>query len=91
MKFKECIADFAEKAKEIINYLESLKLLTGEQKKKRLDNDMLEWALAMIDKVQMNWIAKIVIKNGLKICIPAITQAIFDLIETRIKGITDNG
>lgn len=88
MKFAEFIPVFTEKAKELIAWLEEYKTLDGEAKKKRLDADLLEWCLKTFEKVKMNAIVKLIIKKGIEAYLPVITQAIFDLIKSRVKGVT---
>lgn len=89
MKFKEFVIDFAKTAKGYIAYYETLKDLSGEEKKIRLDKKMTDLSLNIIEKAQINLVLKFIIKNYIIKNIPYITQAIFDLIKARVEGITD--
>ena len=88
MDIKTFIEDFAEKAKNLIAELEYIKGLTGAQKKQRLDEKMTKWAEELLNTSKINIILKQAIKQFIIKNIPAITQAVFDLIKTRINGIT---
>lgn len=89
MKFKEFVIDFAAKAKNYIGYYEEFKELTGEEKKLRVDKKMADFALNILKNASLNVFLKFIIKNYIIKNIPAITQAIFDLIKAQIKGITE--
>lgn len=88
MKFKEFINDFAETAKHLIEKYEEYKELKGEEKKERVDEALLKWSLNALDSVPINAFFKFVIKNILKNYLDDFTQIIFNLIKTRIAGIT---
>lgn len=88
MKFKEFINDFAETAKHLIGKYEEYKELKGEEKKERVDEALLKWSLNTLDSVPINAFFKFVIKNILKNYLDDFTQIIFNLIQTKIIGIT---
>lgn len=88
MKFKTFIEDFANVAKKYIEKYEECKDLTGEEKKARLDDIVKNYVLVAIDNIPLNFIVKIVIKRVIVENIPFITQAIYNLLKARIKGIT---
>lgn len=89
MKFKEFIKDFTKTAKGYIAYYETIKDLTGEEKKLRLDKKMCDYAELILSQIKINPILTFIIKNFIIKNIPAITQAVFDLIKTSVKGITE--
>ena len=88
MNFKEFINDFTAKAEEFIAKYEEVKTLKGEVKKKRVDELLLTWAISSITSLQVNPILKFALKWILSHYLPVFTQNIFNLIETRIAGIT---
>ena len=88
MQFKYFIKDFVQKAQELIKYLEGFKELSDSDKKAQLDKDMLNWSIKMLNYVQINALVKFVVKKGLEAYLPVFTQTIFDLIKTKIDGIT---
>lgn len=90
MKFNEFINSFAEKTKYFINKYEQYKELEGkgEEKKARVDEIILNWALKEIDIIPINIAFKWCLKTLIKKYLPDITQVIFNLIESKIEGIT---
>ena len=88
MDIKTFISEFASKTKTFIAVEEKFKELSGAEKKAELDTKITNWAQGALDTLPVNLIAKWVLKNVIIKNIPAITQAVFDLIETRINGIT---
>ena len=89
MKIKTFIENLTSTAKKYIEKYEEYKDLTGEDKKRRLDAIIVEYIEGNIDTIGLNFIAKFFIKNILLQNVPYITQAIFNLIKARIKGITE--
>lgn len=89
MNFKELLNKFVGITKAYIKYYEQLKELTGSERKKLLDKKMKEFLEKFLNEVPMNFILKFIVKNYIIKNIPAITQAIFDLIKSRIAGITE--
>lgn len=88
MKFKHFIEEFGERASDLIARYETFKDLEGEQKKEKVDEALLKWALNALETVPLNVFFKFVIKFILKNYLDDLTQVIFNLIETRIAGIT---
>lgn len=88
MKIKNFIKNVFEQTKTYIEKYEQYKDLTGEEKKARVDEIITEYIQATIDNIGLNFIAKFIIKKLLLENIPIITQCIFDLIKTKIEGIT---
>ena len=94
MKFKEFIIRFFVTTKEYINYAEAAKTLgntemSGIEKKKYVDDKMINYANLILEKAQINFVLKYIIKNFIIKNIPTLTQAIFDLIKSKIDGITE--
>lgn len=89
MKFDAFIEDFGNKAKHLIEEFEKFKELTGAQKKERVDELMLGWAIPAIDTIPINFVFKLALKTILKMCLPNLTQVIFNSLEARIEGITE--
>lgn len=82
------IEQFGIKAKDLIAEYEKIKELKGEQRKNKVDELLLKWALPAIDTIPINIVFKFALKTFVKIGLPTITQVIFNLIETRVQGIT---
>ncbi len=85
--FKNFIAGVLETSKKIIAEVEKTKDLTGEEKKKRLDDAIIVFIQANISKY--HFFVRFAIN---KLVIPYVadfTQAIFDLLKARIKGVTE--
>lgn len=88
MEIKAFIKQFTTTAKGIIGHLEDYRNLSNEAKKQRLDSDMTDWALKWVDELELNIVVKFVLKKLLIPNISTITQAIFDLIKSKVEGIT---
>lgn len=89
IKLNDFLQNFAEVTKNLIERYETeYKNLSGEGKKARLDDALSGYAQTVIDNIGLNFIFKFVLKKLIIENIPAITQIIFDLIKTKIEGIT---
>lgn len=82
------LQEFVERTKSLIAYYKTIKDLTGEEKKIRLDKRMTDFANSLLEDAKINFIIKFLIKNFVIKNIPEITQSIYDLIKTKIEGIT---
>lgn len=82
--FLENLITIAEdKIKELVN-----QELTGKQKKRQLDNTINNYLTYFIDDFGVNFVVKFVVKKWVIPQIPAITQIIYNLIQTRVNGVT---
>ncbi len=89
IKLNDFLQNFAEVTKNLIERYETeYKNLSGEGKKARLDDALSGYVQTVIDNIGLNFIFKFVLKKLIIENIPAITQIIFDLIKTKIEGIT---
>ena len=88
MKFKEFIQTVVTETKHYIEKYEQIKELNGKQKKARVDEVITEYVEATIDNLGLNFIARFIVKKILIENIPTITQCIFDLIKSKVEGIT---
>ena len=88
MDIKTFIQNLATNAKNYIEKLQQYEELSGEEKKERLDEIIEEYIEVAIDSIKMNVVFKYVLKKLLLANVPVITQVIFDLIKTKIEGIT---
>lgn len=88
MSVKEFIRNIATEAKFYIEKYEQIKELNGKQKKARVDEVITEYIETTIDKIGLNFVAKFIIKKLLIENVPTITQCIFDLIKSKVEGIT---
>lgn len=88
MKFKTFVNNFIKKATDTIESVEKFSELEGQQKKERLDDVLTKFAKKALDQCGLNFALKFIIEKFVINNIPIISQAIFDLIEKRIKGIT---
>ena len=88
MKIKNFIQNIAAESKHCIEKYEQYKDLTGEEKKARVDDIIKTYIENTIDTIGLNFIVKIIIKKLLIENIPVITQCVFDLIASKVQGIT---
>lgn len=88
MKFKEFVKTFVNTTKITIANLETYKELTGVAKKAQLDLTITNWVNVFLKDEKLNVFVKWIIKTFVIKNIPDITQAIFDLIKSRVEGIT---
>lgn len=88
MEIKEFIENFSNVSKAIIEKVETYKELTGQQKKDRVDEVVINYVVNVIDTLPLNFIVKMIFKKILMDNIPTITQVIFNLIKAKIEGIT---
>lgn len=88
MKFKEFIKNFVDETKHYIEKYEQYKDLTGEEKKARVDDIILTYCQNTIDSLSLNFVFKWIFKTIVIPNIPHLTQAIFDLIASKVQGIT---
>ena len=88
MKIKEFIQNITKETVHYIEKYEQIKDLNGKQKKARVDEVITEYIEVTIDKIGLNFIIKFIVKKLLIENIPVITQCIFDLIKSKVDGIT---
>ncbi len=90
IKFDEFLQNFANITKTLIERYETeYKNLNGEGKKARLDDAITGYLTTAIDNIGLNFILKFALRKLLLENIPALTQIIFNLIRTKIDGITE--
>jgi len=88
MKFKEMITGIQILALERITSLAKSKVLDNSEKKKYLDDYIVDYINVAMQQLKLNFLFKLILKKYLLPNVPVITQAIFDLIKTRVEGIT---
>lgn len=88
MKIKEFIKGFVETSENKIISLVSYKI-TGVEKKARLDECLTEYVNKFIDSIGLNFAFRWILKKILIDNIPVITQCIFDLLKSKINGVTE--
>ena len=83
----EKVKEFFKTARELIIKYRDFKELSGEEKKKRVDDYLTEWLLENViektDNAIINYLLGILIYN-----LPTITQFIYDFLKEKIEGIT---
>lgn len=89
MKFSEFIKDFAQTVKAYIAKYEEYSELTNEQKKERVDEIITNYLEMALDNLGLNIVFKYVVKKLILANVPVLTQVIFDLIKSKVKGITE--
>lgn len=89
MKFSEFIKDFAKTTKTYITKYEEYSELTNEQKKQRVDEIITNYLEMALDNLGMNFISKLIVRKLILENVPVLTQVIFDLIKSKVKGITE--
>ena len=88
------LAEFLNYAKILISDLERKEELTGKEKKKQLDKAIEGWLIPILATAKFtipfvpDFIVKFVFEKFIIKNIPVFTQAVYDLIKARIKGIT---
>lgn len=85
--FKNFIAGVLETSKKIIAEVEKTKGLTGAEKKQRLDDAIVAFIQANISKY--HFFVRFAINKLVIPYVSEFTQAIFDLLKARIKGVTE--
>jgi len=84
---KTFIKEFIQKTKNEIIELASLKLANSE-KKEKLDIALTAFVESFILKTNLNLVLKFILKKLILPHISELTQGIYDLLKTKIKGIT---
>lgn len=81
---KTFITKFVAKTKNVIIELEKFSTLTNEDKKETLDSQITLWVQEAINVLPVNVFCKWIIKKYLVENIPILTQAIFDLLKSKV-------
>lgn len=89
MNAKDFVLQFGAELKKYITYYEQYKELTGEQRKQRVVEIITKWFQITIDTLPINGIVKFIIKKAITVCLPHIVQVAFDLIKSKVEGITE--
>ena len=85
--FKVVIERFVDNVKfNIINLAKTE--LNNVEKKEKLDEAILTYFDTLLNGVKLSLITKWVIKNYVIKNIPVLTQIVYDLIKSRINGVT---
>jgi hypothetical protein len=87
IKFLEFVQNAVDEAKGDIAELAKTKL-TDKNKKSKLDEKITEFITTGMDKVGLNWIAKLAVKKLILPHISDFTQIIYDLLKEKIDGVT---
>jgi len=83
----EKILQFVNNVK--LNIIELIdKELSNLEKKAKLDKAVEVYFMTLLASTKINWFSKFVIEKVVVPNIPTITQAIYDLLKEKIKGIT---
>ena len=83
-----------EKILQFINYVKiniidlANKELSNLEKKNKLDKAVEVYFISLLASTKINWFSKFVIEKVVIKNIPTITQAIYELLKEKIKGIT---
>lgn len=91
MKFsvKEFLFNFADVVRNLIEvYERDYKNLKGSERKEMLDHAIENYLNNVVENLGLNFIFKFVLKKIMIEHISDITQIIFNLIKTKIEGIT---
>ncbi len=84
---KNFFQGFASSTKSKIEAL-ALTNLNNSEKKETLDNFVEDWATKALDKLPINVFIKMLIRKVVIENISTITQIIYDLIKSRVNGVT---
>ena len=85
--FKEFLNEFITKTKEEIKELAKTEL-ENKEKKTSLDEKIIGFVQAALNSAKLNFFAKFVLKKFVLPYICEFTQIIYDLLKTKINGIT---
>lgn len=88
MEIKEFILRFGDEAKKFIAYYEQFKELSGAQRKERVIEVLGEWVEKAIESLPINFVLKLIIKKLIISALPQIVQVAFNLIKSKVDGIT---
>lgn len=83
-----------DKILQFVNYVKinivdlANKELSDVAKKDKLDKAVTTYFVSLLASTKINWFAKFVINKVVVPNIPTITQAIYELLKAKIKGIT---
>lgn len=85
--FKVIVAELIRFAKLNIKDLAQSEL-SNKEKKNALDRAIRGYLLPLLATAKMGWVTKFIFEKFVLDNIPVITQAIYDLIQSRIDGVT---
>lgn len=85
--FKVIVAELIRFAKLNIKDLAQSEL-SNKEKKNALDRAIRGYLLPLLATAKMGWVTKFILEKFVLDNIPVITQAIYDLIQSRIDGVT---
>lgn len=85
---KDFINGFKETSQAYIAKFQQIQGLSNDEKKARLDDVLTTYATNAVNKLNMNFVVKLVFKKLLIPNIPHLTQAAFDLIKAKVDGVT---
>ena len=83
-----------DKILQFVNYVKiniidlANKELSDVAKKDKLDKAVTAYFISLLASTKISWFSKFVIEKVVVKNIPTITQAIYDLLKAKIKGIT---
>ena len=66
----------------------AVKELDNKDKKLQLDKAILSYLVPLLATVKMGWVTKFIVEKFIIKNIPVLTQAIYDLLKDRVKGVT---
>lgn len=88
MKINEFILAFGDITQKLITEYETFKHLKGEQRKDRVVALLNQWLNKALKDLAINKVLKLAIKFLLPKVLPEIVQVVFNLIQTKVEGIT---
>lgn len=86
-KLKDFLTDFVKKSKVTIVSLVNTEL-TNAAKKDVLDETIIDWVKVKLKSSKLNLVLRIVLEKLLLPNVTVITQVIYDLLKTRVRGVT---
>lgn len=87
MKLKDFIKNLVKEATNEIIIL-AASTLDNTDKKDKLDETILDYVQTTMDKVKINPIVKLILKKVIVSLIPTLTQLIYDLLKSKVQGVT---
>lgn len=88
-KLKDFLTDFVKKSKvTIVSLVDSE--LSNDAKKEVLDETIINWVKVKLKSSKLNLLLRIVLEKLLLPNVAVITQLIYDLLKSRVKGVTSD-
>ena len=89
MNAKDFVIQFGSEIKKYIAYYENFKELEGAKKRDRVVDVLEEWIEKNFANLPINPVIGYIVKKVVLAVLPHIVQVAFDLIKSKVEGITE--